>query len=321
MTGFVQPIPTKSQILPCDSSSPPRSPRKNDLAAPGGHSRGCAAGSLASLWSRYENFISDRNRAWPTDRQRWTQFIAPRLGHLKPHEVRRADIYALLDSMEGYAPASKQRVLALIRRFMNWLIEMDVFPGPNPATRVKLFVDNVRTRVLTDDERERLIKGLESAPVRLRLIVLALLWTGKRRGELRSLLWSDVDLERGLLRLRSTNTKAKRTQTIPLNSKAQAVFEEAARLRISDFVFPAPSGILYWELGKHWEDFRVTVGLEGVWLHDLRRDAISRWARAGVSPLVIQRLSGHSTLGMVMRYTQLAPEDVRGAAETLCIDS
>jgi integrase len=154
--------------------------------------------------------------------------------------------------------------------------------------------------------------------VRLSLIVKALLWTGKRRGEMRSLLWSDVDLDRGIVTLRATNTKAKRLQVCALNSKAMEVFREAARLRISDYCFPAPSGVFYSELNKHWEKFRATIGLGDVVLHDLRRTAITTWASAGVSPLVIMKLSGHSSLSMVTRYCQMAPEDVREASEKLC---
>jgi integrase len=96
------------------------------------------------------------------------------------------------------------------------------------------------------------------------------------------------------------------------------VFREAAENRISDYCFPAPSGVYYIELAKHWERFRADHGFHGLNLHDLRRTAITEWAKAGVPAQVIQRLSGHTTLGMVLRYTQLSPEDVREASEKLC---
>ena len=306
MAGFLAPL----RLPPCSTRAPQKSLVIEPLRAFKGH-------SLGALWPLYERYIDQRNRSADNDRQRWARFIAPHLASLQPGDIRRADVMTVLEAMGGYAPATKRLVLALLRRFLNWLIEMELFSGPNPAAGVKLFVDNTRTRVLSDRERQVLLEGLERAEVRFRLIILALLWTGKRRGELRSLRWSDVELEKGLIRLRATNTKAKRVHTFPLNSKALEVFHEANRRRICDLVFPHPSGRPYAELNKHWARFRATIGLRDVWLHDLRRTWITGLARAGVSPAIIQRLSGHQTLAVVMRYCHLEPEDVRAAAEAI----
>jgi len=53
----------------------------------------------------------------------------------------------------------------------------------NPVRRVKLFSekDNLKERILTDDEEERL---LEASKSHLRPIILTALHTGMRRGEI-----------------------------------------------------------------------------------------------------------------------------------------
>jgi integrase len=169
-------------------------------------------------------------------------------------------------------------------------------------------------------ELKRLIAALERSPSRrLSLIVRALIWTGKRRGELRSLSWKDVDLSSATITLRATNTKSKKAQVFPLNSKALEVFQEAWTLRISYLVFPASTGHYFTDLNNTWKRFREREGFDGLLLHDLRRTAITLWAESGLAPQIIQRLSGHATLGMISRYTHLAHEAVREASEKMCM--
>jgi integrase len=268
--------------------------------------------TLGDVWNQYKPYVYERNRSASDDDQRWTALLAPRFGSTPISAITPADIYALLSSMTGNAPATKHRVFALLRRLINWSIEVCLYAGPNPCSRVKLpHYDNTRTRVLAEEELQRLVGLLAvESNRRLALIVLGLLWTGKRRGELRTLTWPNVSMSNALVTLEATNTKAKKLQTFPLNSKAMAVFKEAEALRISDFVFPASSGQFFTDLENAWRRWRKKNGFEGLRLHDLRRTAISRWAKAGLNPQTIQRLSGHATLSMVMRYTQLSAEDV-----------
>jgi integrase len=276
--------------------------------------------TLGKLWEKYEPFVSARNRSASDDETRWRLHIGPWGESKRLDELKTADVYALLDSMVGKTPASKQRVFALLRRMINWSIEVELYSGVNPCSRVKLpHIDNTRTDVLDDSELKRLVGLLEVEPNRrLALIVLGLLWTGKRRGELRSLTWENVFMSNALVRLEASNTKAKKLQTFPLNSKAMAVFKEAEALKISDYVFPASTGKYYTDLENSWRRWRKRNGFPTLILHSLRRTAITSWARAGLNPQTIQRLSGHATLSMVMRYTVLSAEDVRSASELLC---
>ncbi len=68
----------------------------------------------------------------------------------------------------------------------------------NPVSKLKALREpSGRTRYLTDDEEERLMKALPSDEDRTRVTVL--LQTGFRRGELLGLRWRDVDLKGDIL--------------------------------------------------------------------------------------------------------------------------
>jgi integrase len=85
----------------------------------------------------------------------------------------------------------------------------------------------------------------------------------------------------------------------------------AHRLRCSDGpadrVFPAPYGDYQRAQGT----FRAACDravLHNVRIHDLRHTFGVHCARAGVPLARIQRLMGHATLAMTLRYLQRAPE-------------
>ena len=52
-------------------------------------------------------------------------------------------------------------------------------------------------------------------------------------------------------------------------------------------------------------------------LHDLRRSAIRRMVRKGISETVAMRLAGHKTMSVFRRYAITSTEDLRDAASRL----
>jgi len=59
------------------------------------------------------------------------------------------------------------------------------------------------------------------------------------------------------------------------------------------------------------------AGLGHVRFHDLRHTFASHLIMAGVDLRTVQALMGHKTIQMTMRYSHLAPENLKGAVEKL----
>lgn len=176
-----------------------------------------------------------------------------------------------------------------------------------------------RVRYLSDDERERLLAACRKSPwPRLYLLVLMALTTGARRGELLSLRWKDVDLERGEARIgEDADTETKNGDARCLILLPQVITEmepfapkdahksEAlvfrSRLRPSQ---PYATALAF-------NDALAAAGIKNFRFHDCRHTAASYMAQQGASLLEIADTLGHRQLRMVQRYAHLNTDSRR----------
>jgi len=63
---------------------------------------------------------------------------------------------------------------------------------------------------------------------------------------------------------------------------------------------------------KSWKSARKKAGLDDFVFHDFRHVAISNLRKAGNSPTVIMKASGHKTMSMFLRYNLVDEEDLKG---------
>src|SRR5687767_2790467 len=66
-----------------------------------------------------------------------------------------------------------------------------------------------------------------------------LLLTGQRRGEVASMRWADLDLDKGVWTLSSEATKAGRAHEVPLSRQALDIIQSLPKVEVSAYVFAA----------------------------------------------------------------------------------
>nr|WP_246681686.1 site-specific integrase [Methylobacterium sp. L1A1] len=124
--------------------------------------------------------------------------------------------------------------------------------------------------------------------------------TGMRRGELLSLQWHHVSLEKRTAHL--PITKNGHARTVALTPKAIEILR----------LLPQTEGRVLPVSGNAvrlaWERLRKRAGVPGLRFHDLRHEAVSRFFEAGLSVPEVALMSGHRDTRMLMRYTHLRPE-------------
>ena len=182
-----------------------------------------------------------------------------------------------------------------------------------------------RTRRVSAAEESALLAVVSP---RLHRLIVAALETGMRLGELRGLVWRDVDLDGRVLTVRAETAKDDDARPIPISSRL-AGFLEIARTCPDGNDFP-PDAFVFGELDKPlgsikkaWETAVLKAhGVKPVWIdsklsaecraqlrridlrfHDLRREAGSRWLETGFFQLHdIRDLLGHANVSQTDTY-------------------
>lgn len=103
----------------------------------------------------------------------------------------------------GQSPRSIEYALAITRQVFNEAKRIGAFAGENPTAKVKFpKPDNARMRFLTREEADRLLDALKEKSPDVHDMTLFSLHAGLRFGEVASLTWQDVNLDKGALTIR-----------------------------------------------------------------------------------------------------------------------
>jgi integrase len=256
--------------------------------------------------------------------------VRPSLGNRKIAGIEQADVARLIYAVGRKTPISANRLRAVLSKLFHYAEKWQMRPNAsNPVTHIERNRENKRHRDLTEAELVRLGAVLSEAEAgdkpelalnpRAIAALRVLMFTGCRRNEILHLRWSEVDLERGLLRLRDSKTGAK---LVPLNGAAIAVLQAQTRVADNPHVFASErrhaKGKPIADAKRAWTTIRKRAGLDGdeaMRIHDLRHNFASVGAGAGLSLPLIGKLLGHATPQTTARYAMLADSPARMATE------
>jgi integrase len=222
--------------------------------------------------------------------------------------------YKLKRLKDGAARKTVNIELSAIQRAFSIGIDAGMI-STKPKIR-RLHVNNARKGFVEPNLLEEILRNLRSQD--LRDYVEFAYWTGWRRGEVRKLIWEDVDAE-FVYCPGENNVKNKDGKKASLDG---AVGEVISRRRLkrsfrTDLVF-------HWRAGRAIRDFSVawvravaTVGKPDLHFHDLRRSFVRNCIRAGIPERIAMELSGHRTRSVFDRYNIVDEEDLKHAAGAL----
>jgi integrase len=275
--------------------------------------------------------------------------IRPRLGDRKLRDMKPTDLqrfYATLKTERKLSTKSLRNIHAILSNIFR-VAEADGFIPRNPAK-----ADRVRPGVRGERSPEQ--KSLTPEQVKTFLTAaevdrLAAAWrlatvTGMRRGEVLGLMWSDIDLKQGRVRVERAyvqspdstmqwNTpkteRGKRVVTIDAKTiaalrthrKEQAAERlEAGELwNDDDIVFADELGqpIRPATFSNRFTRVLDAAGLDHVRLHDLRHTAVTLSLKAGEDIHVAARRFGHSPEVMLTTYAHVLRDQHEASAERI----
>jgi integrase len=235
--------------------------------------------------------------------------------HTKVADVGYSDVNKLhlKITATGSTYVANRTVAVLSRMFslaIRWGLRSD-----NPARGIERNPESKRKKYLNGEELARLTAALAKQPDRqFANIVSLLMLTGARKGEVLSMRFDNLDLDRGIWSKPGSTTKQKSDHVTPLSVPAVQLLRGITTR--GEYVFPsdAKTGHVA-DIQKAWVRLCISAGVSGVRIHDLRHSFASQLVNSGASLQLIGALLGHSNPTTTARYSHLYDDPQRAAVE------
>ena len=227
-------------------------------------------------------------------------------------QITRQDIEGWIEHEQdrGMKASTVKMRLSVLKAFVRFLIEREVLPLELLSKRMIIKVPDALPRAMDPDDVRQLIAVLEG--VRNRAMILILLRTGMRVGELLKTIVEDVNLKERRIEIYEAE-KTRVGRVVYLSDDALKALKAWLKVREPHKTY------LFYAQGKH--RYSITypavraifvkclqkAGLshKGYTLHCLRHTCASELLNAGMRLECVQQLLGHSTIEMTRRYARL----------------
>ena len=225
--------------------------------------------------------------------------------------LTRQDISAFVQYEQDreQKPASVVNYLRAIYAFIVFLVDQGVLPYTIMKPKIKIKLPEALPRAIPTEDVQRLLEAITS--IRDRALILLLLRTGMRIGELLEVKISDIILsERKILIY--VGEKNYQGRSVYYNEDAEQALQHWLRERDtqSDYLFPGRSrsgAISYVTAHNTMRKCLERAGLsdKGYSLHNLRHTFATDMLNAGMRLEVLQQILGHQEIEMTMRYAKM----------------
>lgn len=268
--------------------------------------------SVADAIARYLDWSKDhrRVRTFKSNRTYLTA-ISAKWGKRDLLSLSGDDVVRALEeigSERGWKPATLHCGLTTMGAFLRWASQERLArEGVLRGTRKRLPRVDCELPPYLAPEEIRVIYA--AVPEEIRAPVILMGEAGLRRDESTYLRWDEVARDLSAVTIRGDRSKGHRARTVPLTAFAKATLSKV----LGDRPIPIDGSTrVFGDLTSHRVNWLFRRGLdrtgrEDVTPHTLRHAFGSGLVRAGVDLASVQRLLGHRSIQMTMRYGCHAP--------------
>lgn len=193
--------------------------------------------------------------------------------------------------------------------------------------------NNVRMGFIEEPDYRKILKEL---PASLKPLFICAYHVSTRKGELKNIVWSQVDLDEEIIVLEHGDTKGKVGRYLPLYGDMLPALKKQKALR--DAEYSETEHVFFWhkedvlighggvrvvpgspikKFEASWKAAVVRARRPGLLFHDLRRSATRNMRKAGIDQALRMKISGHKTDSMERRYNIVDVQDIKEAARKM----
>ena len=256
--------------------------------------RGCRPNTLRNSFIAIESFL----------------LFLSKTGKIHLEEIVREDVGAYVEHEQdrGLKASTVKTRVRILNAFLRFLIESDVIRPEVLCKRMIIKVPDALPRSMDPDDVKHLLCAVKE--IRDRAMILVLLRTGMRIGELLNTLVSEVNLKERKIEIYEAE-KNRVGRVVYLSDDARDALKAwfRKRERKNDYLFYGRGGnpLSYTATRKRFEICLETAGLshKGYSLHSLRHTFATELLNAGMRLECLQQLLGHSSVEITRRYARL----------------
>ncbi|WP_116027698.1 site-specific integrase [Alloalcanivorax xenomutans] len=233
---------------------------------------------------------------------------------------------------EGVSEATIKHDLNVLKAAFRWAEENGFncpqlrWPTAKPSkSRLRYLSLTEEVRLLKELDPTRPIKGRppyerrsyeerESMQDNYDLVVL-LLDTGARYGEIANIQWDSIDMNSSQIRL--WRPKVRNESVLFMTDRVKAVLSRRYDQRNSKYVFANRSGGPRGHQTAGIRNAFKRAGLAGFRVHDLRHTCASRLIQNGMSLYEVSKILGHTSVQTTQRYAHIEMVDVSRKARDI----
>ena len=298
-----------------------------------GSARKGAPGSFRLLGESFRRSLLAENKAPRTVKTYmealclFADFLVERGMPTDLHALSREHVEAFIADLfaKGQRPATALNRFGSLRAFFKWAAEEGEVKDSPMRNMKPPHVPEEPPAVLTEEQLRKLLKTCEGKTYEQRrdnAVIRLLLDTGMRRAEIAGLSVDDVNLDTNVAIVMG---KGRRPRACPFGRKTAQALDRYLRIRSAHKYAEMPN---LW-LGKYGpmtdsgifqivSDRAVSVGIEGVFLHQFRHTYAHSYLAAGGNEGDLCMLAGWRSRQMVSRYgASAAAERAREAYKKL----
>jgi integrase/recombinase XerD len=221
----------------------------------------------------------------------------------------KASYYKYLNSLE-VAPTSKQHYARDVRCFLYWCQESELIP----KFKVSLPKAQEPTpKIITEEQANALLfkRNEYYSEDRMYTVICLIFATGLRCRSIVNIKTEDVDFSNKNITIREA--KGKKVLVLPMTEKLYKILKKySQRWELGEYFFCADDGSQLKASGlqscyKRYAKARnVPYGI-----HSLRHYYATEAVRHGMTPFALQRVLGHSSIDITMKYVNLVNGDLQ----------
>jgi len=243
--------------------------------------------------------------------------VSKYLKFLNNAPMDKASYYSYLNSLD-VSPVSKQHYARDLRCFLYWCQENEYIP------KFKVSLPKAQEpipKIISEEDVNSLLFKMKDSfsEDRMYTVICLIFATGLRCRSIVNIKVSDVDFENKTICVRET--KSKKVIILPMTDSLYKILHKYTEAyELGEWLFPTDDGrqmrseALQLAYKRYARQRNVPYGI-----HSLRHYYATEAIRHGMTPFALQRILGHSSINVTMKYVNLVNGDLQNEMEKINI--